>query len=119
MRRYRLSRLAENDVSDILVMSEDRWGTMARRRYAALISSAMRRVAADPSGPATQNRTELLAGLRSFHIRFARTNDPDASVRNPVHVLYYRAVAPDLVEIVRVLHERMEPNRHLSVGNTE
>jgi plasmid stabilization system protein ParE len=30
-----------------------------------------------------------------------------------VHVLYYRAVAPGLIEIVRVLHERMEPRWHL------
>jgi plasmid stabilization system protein ParE len=29
-------------------------------------------------------------------------------------VLYYRVVTPDLIEIVRVLHERMEPSRHLS-----
>jgi plasmid stabilization system protein ParE len=28
-------------------------------------------------------------------------------------VLYYRPVAPDVIEIVRVLHERMQPRRHL------
>jgi hypothetical protein len=33
-------------------------------------------------------------------------------VRRPVHVLFYRVVRPGLVEIVRVLHERMEPSRH-------
>ena len=33
-------------------------------------------------------------------------------VGKPVHVILYRAVEPDLVEIVRVLHERMEPSRH-------
>jgi toxin ParE1/3/4 len=37
----------------------------------------------------------------------------EARVRGPVHVLYYRVVRPDLVEIVRVLHERMEPSRHI------
>jgi len=30
-----------------------------------------------------------------------------------VHVLYYRTAAPGLIEIVRVLHERMEPSRHI------
>jgi len=30
----------------------------------------------------------------------------------PVHMLYYRVIQPGLVEIVRVLHERMEPSRH-------
>jgi toxin ParE1/3/4 len=34
-------------------------------------------------------------------------------VTGPVHVLYYRVVRPNLVEIVRVLHVRMEPSRHL------
>jgi plasmid stabilization system protein ParE len=28
-------------------------------------------------------------------------------------VLYYRAVGPSAVEVVRVLHERMAPSRHL------
>jgi len=35
-------------------------------------------------------------------------------VRRPGHVLYYRTVAPGLIVIVRVLHERVEPSRHLS-----
>jgi plasmid stabilization system protein ParE len=28
-------------------------------------------------------------------------------------VLYYRVLVPGLIEIVRVLHERMEPSRHV------
>ena len=31
---------------------------------------------------------------------------------DPVHVIFSRADEPGLVEIVRVLHERMEPSRH-------
>jgi toxin ParE1/3/4 len=31
----------------------------------------------------------------------------------PVHVIFYRAIEPGLVEIVRVLHERMEPGRQV------
>ena len=73
----------------------------------------MRKLAADPQGPATRERTDLLPGIHSFHIRHARGDDPEAKVRRPVHVLYYRAVAPGLIEIVRVLHEHMEQSRHL------
>ncbi len=113
MARFRLSRLAEADLAHILATSEERWGTEARRRYEALISAAMRKVAADPTGPATRVRAALSTAIRSFHVRHARGYNPQAKVRQPVHVLYYRAVAPDLVEIVRVLHERMEPSRHL------
>lgn len=36
-----------------------------------------------------------------------------------MHVLYYRVAAKGMIEIVRVLHERMEPNRHLDELPTE
>jgi plasmid stabilization system protein ParE len=34
-------------------------------------------------------------------------------VGDPVHVIFYRVAGPGLVEIVRLLHERMEPSRYL------
>jgi hypothetical protein len=37
----------------------------------------------------------------------------------PVHVLYYRVAQKGVIEIVRVLHERMEPSRHLDELPTE
>lgn len=113
MARFRLSRPAQADLATILATSAERWGIDGRQRYAAILAAAMRKVAADPEGPATRDRTELLRGVRSLHIRHARGNDPDEKVRQPVHVLYYRAVAPEMIEIIRVLHERMEPSRHL------
>jgi toxin ParE1/3/4 len=39
--------------------------------------------------------------------------ESEARVRQPVHILFYRVVRPGLVDIVRVLHERMETSRHL------
>ncbi len=93
--------------------SEDRWGAQARRRYAAILAAAIRKVATEPQGPATRDRAELSRGIRSFHLRHARGDDAETKVMRPVHVLYCRAVAPGLVEIVRVLHERMEPGRHV------
>jgi toxin ParE1/3/4 len=113
MARYRLSPLAEADLASILATSRRGWGAEGRRRYAALLAAVMRRVAAEPEGPATRERAELRPGIRSFHLRYARGEDPKGRVRRPVHVLYYRGVEPGLIEIVRVLHERMEPSRHL------
>ena len=37
----------------------------------------------------------------------------------PVHVLFYRVLKSGLVEIVRVLHERMEPSRHIDAQPEE
>jgi toxin ParE1/3/4 len=74
----------------------------------------MRKVAHDPESPTTRNRSELSPGIRSLHLRHAPGGGPRSRVKRPVHVVYFRVVDPGLVEIVRVLHERMEPSRHLS-----
>ncbi len=88
-------------------------GAEARVRYRALLTAAMRRIAADPHGRSTVDLGELFEGVRSFHIRHSRSESRDAAVGEPVHVIFYRAGEPGLIEIVRVLHERMEPGRHV------
>jgi len=113
MSRFRLSRLAHADLRRILSASSERWGNEGRRRYEAALAAAMRRVAGDPDCPTSRGRDELRRGVRSFHVRHALTADSATRVRRPVHVLYYRVVEPGLVEIVRVLHERVEPSQHL------
>jgi toxin ParE1/3/4 len=118
MARFRLSRLAQADLARILATSAERWGIEGRRRYAAMLAAAMRKAAADPEGPTTRARAELAPRLRSLHLQYARAEASKARVRRPVHVLYYQVIAPGLIEIVRVLHERMDPDRHLR-GSSE
>ena len=113
MARFRLSRPAQSDLAQVLARSEERWGQAARRRYAKLLVAAMTRIAGEPEGPATRDRSDLLPGMRSLHLRNTLRERRASSVKQPVHVIYYRARQPGEVEIVRVLHERMEPSRHL------
>ena len=110
MARLCVSRSAQADLASILMTSLESWGESGRARYAALIAAAMRRTAAQPYGPLTRARPELMQGVRSFHIRHLRYKH---GVGAPVHVLYYRAASAGAIEIVRVLHERMDPQRHL------
>jgi len=119
MARYRLTRSARRDIASILRTSEERHGREARIRYATLLLAAFRRVAAAPEGPSTSDRSALRPGIRSFHIRYSRDESRETPVANPVHVIFYRAVQPGLVEIVRVLHDRMEPSRHIGRGRQE
>ena len=118
MARFRLSRRAQSDLADILVKSEQQRGNEAKSRYEAMIAAALCKVATDPIGLTTQDRSELSKGIRSFHTRYARAYS-DVKVRHPVHVLHYRVIAPNLVEIVRVLHERMDPGRHIGVKRAD
>jgi toxin ParE1/3/4 len=113
MARFRLARPAQLDLASILSTSARRWDPEGRDRYAAMLVAAMRYVAAEPEGTLTRTRSDLRAGIRSFHVRHARRSAEDARVRRPVHVLHYRVAEKGAIEIVRVLHERMEPSRHL------
>lgn len=119
MARFRLARPAQIDLANILATSAERWGAGGQHRYAAILVTAMRQVAAEPESPLTKKRHELRSGLRSFHIRHARSAPATAKIRRPVHVLYYRVAQKGVIEIVRVLHERMEPSRHLDDLPTE
>jgi toxin ParE1/3/4 len=79
----------------------------------------MRIVANEPQGFVTRDRADLRSGLRSLHLRHVRADDPSGTVRRPVHVIYYREIQAGLVEIVRILHERMEPGRWLGASSNE
>jgi toxin ParE1/3/4 len=118
MARYRVSLPARADIASILIASDENWGSEGRRRYSALLVAALRQAAADPEGRMTRDCGELLRGLRSLHLRHVRIGDPGAGVKAPVHNLYFRRVGPDMIEILRVLHDRMEPSLHLG-GATE
>lgn len=113
MARYRLSEPAKADIAAILRRSARLHGEEARLRYRACLAAALRRVAADPEGPSSVDRSELVPGVRSFHLRHSRNESREAAVADPLHALFYRLLQPDLVEIVRVLHDRMEPKRHI------
>lgn len=116
MARFHLSGPAQADLQNILAISGERHGVDGRRRYAALVAAALREVASNSTGPLTRDRGDLFAGVRSFHIRYARGDVPGEKVARPVHIIYYRATQPGVIEIIRVLHERMEPALHIGDG---
>lgn len=118
MPRFRVARPAEIDLAAILSTSAERWGAEGRLRYAAALAAAMRQVAHLPEGPLTRGRAELASGVRSFHVRHARRAAEPALARPP-HVLYSRVADDGVVEIVRVLHERMDPTRHLDLPEAD
>ena len=111
--RYRLSEPAKSDIASILRKSEALHGRDARIRYRSVLTAALRRIARDPTGLSTRDEHDLMPGVRSFHIRHSRAESRDARVGAPVHVIFYRVAEPSLIEIVRVLHERMAPSRHV------
>jgi toxin ParE1/3/4 len=93
---YRLTPAAQRDLSEGWDFTEERWGAGQAEKYIAEIRAAIERVAADPDrGRACD---EIRQGYRRYGIGS--------------HLLFF-VVTDDSVDIVRVLHQRMDPTRHL------
>ena len=114
MSRYLLTRAAELDVEQILRDTAQKFGTAQKNLYKDIIKSGIETVAAQPDTIGSRRRDDLAPSLRSFHIALTGRRRRSAS-----HSLYYvlHEAAPNesCVVILRVLLERMDPQRHLNL----
>ncbi len=115
MRPYRVSPRAERDIEAILARTHEELGEKARVRYEALLIRAMLDVAESPERAGSQDRREIAASARTYHIRRSRDRVKKSigKVKRPRHFLLYRTLASGPVEIGRVLHDGMDLKRHL------
>lgn len=111
--RYRLTPEAERDLERTLTATLRLFGPRQVVRYAEIVKQGLGMIAADPFRPASQDRTELRPGIRSFHLQHAARR-----IGGAAHIVYYRlGTAPDgEAEIVvgRILPEEMEPLRRVA-----
>jgi toxin ParE1/3/4 len=96
---YRLSVRAEADLAEIWAYSAEKWNLGQADRYIDALLSRFDWLCDNPQ--LWKPRPDITEGLYSY---------PQQS-----HVIYFRALGdpPGLIEIVRVLHGRMEPARHV------
>jgi len=88
--------LAENDLLDIWEYSYNKWGADQATEYLLQLEIGMQGLTSNPN--IGKSRTAVRDGYRSIQINR--------------HVIYYR-LKGELIDIVRVLHERMIPDKHL------
>ncbi len=94
MSGYRLSRLAETDLTDIATYTLDRWGLDQTVRYIDALETCCDRLVNQPElGRAC---AQVRPGLRR--------------IEHGRHVVFYRIEAEGVL-ICRILHERMLPER--------
>jgi len=89
------SRRAAADVQEIWGYTADRWGKAQAEIYLGLIESAVEAISSDPKLGRPCN--EIRRGYRKYLVGS--------------HILYYR-LKGSTVFVVRVLHQRMDPERH-------
>jgi toxin ParE1/3/4 len=94
--RFVLSPLAQTDLDDIWEHTVLRWGLDQAEEYTRQLWERIREVAARPA-----------IGRACPEVRPGYHKYPSGS-----HVLFYRLIA-DGIDVVRILHERMDYERHL------
>lgn len=121
MPAIRLSTAARADIVALLAWTDEHFGESARERYETLLSVAFQDFMADPARAGSLPRPELGKLLLSYHLRHSRTRVRQfgALVRRPRHLLLYRVSSKDVVDIVRVLHDAMELERHMPADEIE
>ena len=112
-RAFSYARAADRDIKGILEYTQTRFGPRQRDGYAELIDRAASMIASDPARRGSRARDDLVPGLRSFAIELVARRRGAAA-----HVFYYTLGTLDDgsegVIILRVLHERMDPARHIT-----
>jgi toxin ParE1/3/4 len=98
LNRYALSPAAVADLQQIWDYTYERWGDAQAEQYTREIQRAIERVADNP-----------LIGRTCDNVRAGYRKHAVGS-----HALYYRIVDVDvdMIDVVRVLHQRMDVDRH-------
>ncbi len=118
MAQYRLSPAARSDVAEILALSHKMFGPAARRRYRGLLEAGFSLLAEQPHRLGAVVRFDLGEGLMQFHLRHCpKSTLAEGRIQRPRHAVHYRVAGPGLIDIVRVLHDRMDPHRHVDNDN--
>jgi toxin ParE1/3/4 len=110
----RLGAAAELDFANILKWTTENFGARQSRVYRNTIVQAIGELADGPDVAGSKARDEIIPGLRTFHV--ARRG------RRGSHFLMYRIAPNSTIEIVRILHDRMDLQRHVPLargGETE
>lgn len=114
MLKFRMAAAAQADVRDIAAHSRRVFGDAAHHRYRALLVQAIQDICVDPY---RLGSVGWPAGtLRIYHLRHSRRRAwvQGQMVLEPRHLLLYEQTQPDMIDILRVLHDAMDLERHVS-----
>ena len=96
MTRIRLTPAARDDLSSVWDFTCDRWDARQAKTYLLDINEAFERLATDPERG--RHCDDIRSGYRKY---------PAGS-----HLIFFVA-HEDGIDVIRILHQRMDPTRHL------
>ncbi len=112
--RIRLTTAAEVDFQNIVRWTSERFGEAQARQYAETLTRAIESLAAGPDVPGSRKRDEIAEGLMIVNV--ARRG------RKGRHLVLYRVDRQEerpVIDVLRLLHDSMDPIRHVETGDEE
>lgn len=98
MARFTLRPTAQIDLELIWRYTLDQWGEQQADTYIRQLNEGFHLLAREPE--TGRDCGYIRPGYRKYH--------------TGRHIIFYRPVSDSEIEVVRVLHERMDVNQHLS-----
>jgi toxin ParE1/3/4 len=106
--QVRLGQRAEQDYVEILRWTALTFGAAEARRYAVTLDRALLALQKGPAVAGARARDDIQPGIRTLHV--ARGG------RKGRHFLVFRVSEENGLDILRVLHDRMDLARHVPAG---
>lgn len=97
MPTFTLTKKALGDLKAIGRYTLEHWGREQRNLYLSMLDASFQQLAADPRG---KDCSDIRPGYRKFNAGS--------------HVIFYRQTSTDTIQIVRILHGRMDCETRLS-----
>jgi toxin ParE1/3/4 len=104
----RLSRAAEADYQHILRWTAKNFGSVQARAYANTLSSALKALSAGPEIIGAKKRGDIGKNIRTLHV--ARNGHKGR------HFVMFRVSTVQgqkVIDVLRLLHDSMDPQRHV------
>ena len=98
MTGFVLTNKAKSDLKSIGIYTQNTWGEQQRNRYLTELDKAFRALAKDHSKG--RDCGEIRSGYRKYEVGR--------------HIIFYHEIDASLIEIVRVLHQRMDVESRLA-----
>ncbi len=101
MAEFRLTRKAVEDINGIWYYTFEKWSENQADKYYNMLLSFCEELANQPN--IGKKYTNILPDLMGFKAQR--------------HIIFYRVIDSDLIEIIRILHERMDISNRMSDPN--
>lgn len=110
----RLSAAAESDFQQILRWTVETFGRGQAQTYAKTLTAALNDLAQWPAVTGARLREEIGPGIHVLHVARKRRKG-----RHIVLFVVNEADGGKVIDVLRLLHDTMDPQRHVPTGETE